>query len=122
MKRRTRTVSTQPTTSQSSGDNSPEMRAHRLVVDLIDADVASSFTGKFSIQRSRMDLVRPKKLIGRNGIDRDRNDKKRSFDRGKFQRTIAQQQKKHPRQKHHRVTVRKFPASGISVRPKGKGE
>src|SRR5437016_2205919 len=60
----------QPTTSLSSSGNKCVIRAHvRFVVDLADVDVASSFTAKSSFYRSKVDLVRPQKLIGGDRVD-----------------------------------------------------
>src|SRR5205085_3615930 len=79
-----------------------------------------SFIRKISLSASRADLIGPKKLISRDGVDRDRNNKESNFNHGNFFRTVAEQQKEHPRQQHHCVAIRKFPAAGISVRPKGQ--
>src|SRR5260370_30090078 len=89
-------------------------------IDPEGLDVASSFTAKFSFGCSRMDLVCPKKLVAGDGVDCHRNNKKRRFDRGNFRRPIAEQQEKHPGQKHHCVAVGELPAAGIAVCPKGE--
>src|SRR5438876_12032799 len=119
----------QPTTSQSSAGNQRVMRVHASLIirhresvprriDPEGVDVASSFTAKFSFGYSRMDLVRPKKLVAGDGVDCHRNNKKRRFDHGNFRRPIAEQQEKHPGQKHHCVAVGELPAAGIAVCPK----
>ena len=69
-----------------------------------------------------MDLVCPKKLVSRDGIDRHRNNEEHEFDGGDFSRAIADQQKEHPGQEHHCVAIRKLPAAGISVGPKRERE
>ena len=123
MKSSMRIVRTQPTISHSSGDNHPTTR--RQVVLIVDPCVfgsAWSLTGKSSFGRSGMDLARPKKLVSGDGVDGDRNSEERCFDHGNFRRTVADEQKEHPGQEYHRVAIRKFPASRISVHPKRKGQ
>ena len=69
-----------------------------------------------------MDLLCPKKLVSRDGVDRDRNKEEHEFDSGDLGRAIAKEQKKHPGQKHHGVAIRKLPAAGISVDPERERE
>src|SRR6266513_484182 len=65
-----------PTTSQSSSGNKCLIQIHvRLLVDLTDVDVVSSFTARFSFRCSGMGLVRPEKLIGGERVDRYKNNK-----------------------------------------------
>src|SRR5712664_626828 len=102
MKSKARIARTQPRTNQSSRGNKAIVPAHRPpIVDLVrrrtdsrwraDVEVASSFTAQFSFGCSRMDLIRPKKLIGSEGVDCYRNNKEQHFDYGNFWRTVAEQ-------------------------------
>src|SRR5437660_564344 len=53
----------------------------------------------------RMNLARPEKLVSRNRVDRYRDNEQRELSDRQLLRSIAADQKKHPRQQNGRVTI-----------------
>src|SRR4029079_19072255 len=68
----------------------------------------------------RLDLIGPQKQAGSSRVDRDRNGEKGNLGCSYLGRSISCEQKKHPREKNHGVTIRELPSTRVSVAPKNE--
>src|ERR1041385_8741789 len=69
-----------------------------------------------------LDFVGPQKQPSSGCVNRDRNGEKCSLGGNYRRRSVTCEQKEHPREKDHGVTIRELPSARVPVAPEHEGE